>query len=694
MISGDITALRSPLRTIKAKVELYEGSTLVDTFLYTDALKEIDIERIGNEGKFFGFVICQKATIKLVDKDRAINITDANSFKIYFASGDGEYTKTHPTFYVDEVARDENTNELTITAYDALAEAINYTVDDVNFVGKNLFTDENIVWNIGSVSYADGIYTLSQTGTASYKAAYFMIPNGRDLVGETVAISGWEKNSGVNSAGMRLCWANVSTGGGGTQVCSTEVYQGPGLPDWTYRSKSGTVPEAPGDAYELCLLLYSNSSGQGLVAEETYTSWYKDVQIELGSVATDYEPYISSKDEINLTTALNCCAKTLPNISGIKLVGNYTNDLPNAFGMGNFEGTETLQSVFTDAAEVTGTIMYISPEDKLVIKGIANAAADLQITKADYITLKSETNRKLTTIISATELGDNISATTGEEGSTQYIRDNDFIDLRDDRATILNLLIDLVGGLTLNQFDCSWRGNYLLEIGDKIQLVTKDDSSVYGYVINDKLVYAGGLKGETSWNYQENEGETASNPATIGEAIKQTFAKVDKVNKEISIVASEASENTSEIAALKLNTSSINATVSRIEEETKDSLENANAEISSLKASVSAQLTPEAVEIQIQRELAEGVNKVTTTTGFTFDETGLTIDKTGSEIKTTITEDGMKVFKNDEAVLTADNTGVNARNLHATTYLIIGNNSRFEDYGENRTGCFWIGGNS
>ena len=53
----------------------------------------------------------------------------------------------------------------------------------------------------------------------------------------------------------------------------------------------------------------------------------------------------------------------------------------------------------------------------------------------------------------------------------------------------------------------------------------------------------------------------------------------------------------------------------------------------------------------------------------------------------------MRVSKGSEVVLTADNGGVEARNLHATTYLIIGGNSRFEDYNNgSRTGCFWIGG--
>ena len=56
-----------------------------------------------------------------------------------------------------------------------------------------------------------------------------------------------------------------------------------------------------------------------------------------------------------------------------------------------------------------------------------------------------------------------------------------------------------------------------------------------------------------------------------------------------------------------------------------------------------------------------------------------------------ITEDGMKISKNNTEMLVADNQGVKAEDLHATTYLIIGNNSRFEDYESNRTGCFFIG---
>jgi hypothetical protein len=42
-------------------------------------------------------------------------------------------------------------------------------------------------------------------------------------------------------------------------------------------------------------------------------------------------------------------------------------------------------------------------------------------------------------------------------------------------------------------------------------------------------------------------------------------------------------------------------------------------------------------------------------------------------------------------LLTANHNGVEAKDLHARTYLIVGGKSRFENYGSDRTGCFWIG---
>lgn len=102
--------------------------------------------------------------------------------------------------------------------------------------------------------------------------------------------------------------------------------------------------------------------------------------------------------------------------------------------------------------------------------------------------------------------------------------------------------------------------------------------------------------------------------------------------------------------------------------------------------------TAEGLSLRVRSVTDDGVAKVNTSAGYTFDENGLMIRKSGKTIKTQITEDGMTVYKNDNAVLTANSGGVEAVDLHASTYLIVAGKSRFEKYKSDRIGCFWIGG--
>lgn len=164
-----------------------------------------------------------------------------------------------------------------------------------------------------------------------------------------------------------------------------------------------------------------------------------------------------------------------------------------------------------------------------------------------------------------------------------------------------------------------------------------------------------------------------------------TAEDVDAANETI-VSVSES------VSALDVKTDNIFASVTETITTASKALDSVNADIEVLRNEVSMKMTSEAVNIQIQSAMEKGASKVVTNTGFTFDDDGMTVEKSGSEMKTQITEDGMVVYQNDEAVLTANNTGVDAKNLHATTYLIIGGRSRFENYGSNRTGCFWIGG--
>lgn len=164
-----------------------------------------------------------------------------------------------------------------------------------------------------------------------------------------------------------------------------------------------------------------------------------------------------------------------------------------------------------------------------------------------------------------------------------------------------------------------------------------------------------------------------------------TAEDINDANKQFDAI-------TEQISSLNKTASGITASVQEVRKLAQEGLDSVNGNIETITKEVSAKMTKDAVEFQIKSAMENGTKKVVTETGFTFDDVGLTVEKTGSEMKTQITEDGMTVYQNEEEVLEANSNGVNAKNLHATTYLIVGGRSRFENYGNNRTGCFWIGG--
>lgn len=545
---------------------------------------------------------------------------------------------------------------------------------------------------------------------------------------------------------------------------------------------------------------------------------------------------------------VEACASVL----GVSATGhtNFILSYPNG---ANFDGTETLREALDDVAEATQTIYFLDANNKLCLKQLDKSGnAVISIDKSKYITLKSGVGHRLQTICMCTELGDNVSESTTLVGSTQYVRDNAFWELRDDIAALVHNAITTIGDIGIDVFDCTWRGNPALEVGDKISLTTKDNKALTAYLLNDTIKYDGSLSEKTQWKYDANSTETESNPTSLGDAIKQTYARVDKQEKQITLLAFEMNSqtqaikktvkqvdveyylststtsatggswsttaptwqegkymwsrqkvtytdgtsitrnatciagakgadgtngrgitsvtteyyistsqtelaggqwsasqpaweegkyiwtrskivynnptgteyttavcdaawaeinaitgqqktNTTDISQLKVEKNNISASVATIVEKQSDidstivdmqkgigeqNQSNA-AQFESLTNKVNATMTSEQVQLAISTEVAKGASKVTTSTGFKFDDSGLTISKTNSEMSTKIDEDGMSIYKGSEEVLTADNTGVDAKNLHATTYLIIGTNSRFEDYGS-RTGCFWI----
>lgn len=387
------------------------------------------------------------------------------------------------------------------------------------------------------------------------------------------------------------------------------------------------------------------------------------------SELTDYITEQTAKTyEVGLIDIIYLVADILGTPADINTVGEYFNIKYTDIAEINLDANSTFKEMLDALAEATHSIYFINGINNLVFESLSEygSIGVEYIDKSKYFSLDTKENRRLSTVIHTTELSDNITATTGSTGTTQYIRNNPFIALDMEKITlILDDIIYNMGDYTINQFECEWRGNPALEPLDRVVITTKDNETVISYVINDTIEYNGALVNKTSWNFQENDEDASGAPTTLGEALKLTLAKVDKANNEITLLA----------------------------QNTKEEIDNISGEVETLTKSVEAKLDSEKLEIKVNEALGQ-VEKITTTTGFTFSNEGLNISRSDSEISTLIDEDGMDISKGNEKVLVADNSGVNAINLTARKYLIIGSFSRFEDYGANRTGCFWIGGNN
>ena len=126
------------VRRVKAKALHYSDGALANTFTENNRIKSIEIQRVGENSKFFGFGISHRLNIKLIDVNRELNFTTTDYFSV--SIGLEEYTQ-FPNMYITEVNRDENTNELSITAYDLLDKSKKHTFSELTLTKPYTIAD-------------------------------------------------------------------------------------------------------------------------------------------------------------------------------------------------------------------------------------------------------------------------------------------------------------------------------------------------------------------------------------------------------------------------------------------------------------------------------------------------------------------------------------------------------------------------
>lgn len=347
----------------------------------------------------------------------------------------------------------------------------------------------------------------------------------------------------------------------------------------------------------------------------------------------------------------------------------------------NLTGRETLRDVLTRIAEVTGTVCYMDCDNHIRFR-VPSAASALSVSKSDYFSFSIENSTTLTGVTSTTELGDNLTA-GDSTGFNQILRDNPFIVNRNDIPAILTAILTQNSPVSIVPYKLKWRGNPALEYGDTVTITRQDDTTAAVVYLGETLKYTGGLSADSDFDMPREE-SPQSNPTSIGERVNQTIARVDKINQRITIEASRTDGLESDIANIVVSTDDITQSVKKVQEDNGVITERISA----------IEETSDRISASVKSIVDNGVSKVVTETGATLDLDGLHVTKSGEEMESRIDYSGLYVERADIAILTANANGVEAENVTVRTYLTIGKNSRLEDYGSNRTGCFYVGGSS
>lgn len=122
----------------------------------------------------------------------------------------------------------------------------------------------------------------------------------------------------------------------------------------------------------------------------------------------------------------------------------------------------------------------------------------------------------------------------------------------------------------------------------------------------------------------------------------------------------------------------------------QEQIDSSDGRITELEKFTELSVTRDEVSIIVGSVIQNGVDQVITKTGFTFNDDGMTISKFSTQMTTQVTENGLYVRRRDVDMLIANADGVEATNLRAKTFLIVADRARFEAYGPDRVGCFWV----
>jgi hypothetical protein len=334
-----------------------------------------------------------------------------------------------------------------------------------------------------------------------------------------------------------------------------------------------------------------------------------------------------------------------------------------------FDSSYTFRDILDQIAQVAAGVISFKGNSLCVLYPTSSGET-IDPTNLQSLTIGEKYGPVNSVVLARTPQEDNIyrqdeSSIVANGLAEIRIENNQIMDSH--RDDFIEAIFDRLNGLQFYLYELQSFGIGYLDLCDIFTLETMDGERYETLMLSDELQITQALSENSSLTAPEAAETDYTAASTADKLIKQTILKVDKQAQEITALVSKTDSVTNEVSGLA-------------EQVTK---------------MAQVMIDSDSVDIKISTAIGE-INSVTTSTGYKFDQDGLNISKDGEEMKNKLDNTGMYVTRDDEEILSANNEGVSAMNLTSRQYLIVGNNSRFENYDNGtdskRTACFYIGG--
>lgn len=178
----------------------------------------------------------------------------------------------------------------------------------------------------------------------------------------------------------------------------------------------------------------------------------------------------------------------------------------------------------------------------------------------------------------------------------------------------------------------------------------------------------------------DGTGRRDSSKVVNHQSFQTLSGKVLELQTDVEGLQAVSRDNGGNLAQLKLELDGISASV----QQQNASGESLQSQLSGLRQTASE------LSLELKTLRQEGASKVVTGMGYSFSDQGLRIGSLTDQIENRLDNTGMFVERSGQILLQADSRGVLARDVTVGNYLVVGDHARFEDYGENRTACFYL----